>query len=407
MSADDIQDIIWLYIFVAAIVSIVVALVLEKRLKARTPATRPYRWGYYFGCMGVACAPFVPIFALGVLATGSSGQWGQCGEFTFYMVYFAVQGACGWFIIRRKRWAWVVGTILSFNIVAWCINYIYARRRWGEFVGELYGSAGTEVEGYELLRDATKLERQGQIQKALSLYRRIADNYSHTNAGRDAKLSFEDLQAKTGATIQPDSNEAKPPPSDDNPTKYVVKQPNEAGEFSFTATLEEIKAGLKAGQIKPEWGVKKASDGYWITIHELINGPHRPRSVPAPMVKRTMKTKLIITALCAFILTGLFPPWQYTTNKDSVNGHQFVPPSQGVHSRKPAGYSLLFTPPVNPDGSPGNGVQIDFGRLFLEWALLAAMTGMAWILVVKPAWPRDDKADRPQKFIPPPCNPEN
>ena len=102
-----------------------------------------------------------------------------------------------------------------------------------------------------------------------------------------------------------------------------------------------------------------------------------------------MKAMIIITALVVFILTGLFPPWQYTTDKDSVNGGKegfgFVPPSQGVHSRKPAGYSLLFSPPTNPDGSAGNGVQIDFGRLFIEWAVLAAITGTFWILVVKPA----------------------
>jgi hypothetical protein len=108
-----------------------------------------------------------------------------------------------------------------------------------------------------------------------------------------------------------------------------------------------------------------------------------------------MKTKLVITALVAFILTGIFPPWQYTTDKDSVNGIRGevfdTPPSQGVHSRKPAGYSLLFTPPKNPDGSAGNGVQIDYGRLFIEWAALTAITGAVWIIVVKPAWLREDK----------------
>lgn len=123
--------------------------------------------------------------------------------------------------------------------------------------------------------------------------------------------------------------------------------------------------------------------------------------------KQTMKTKLIITALAVFILTGIFPPWQYITDKDSVNGHDFVPPSQGVHSRKPAGYSLLFAPPVNPDGSAGNGVQIDFGRLFLEWAVLAAITGMVWLVVVKPVRPREDKDNLSQKFIAPPGNPGN
>jgi hypothetical protein len=127
--------------------------------------------------------------------------------------------------------------------------------------------------------------------------------------------------------------------------------------------------------------------------------------------KQTMKTKLIIAALAAFILTGLFPPWQFTTDKDSVNGsnlvYAYAAPSQGVHSRKPAGYLFLFTPPANPDGSSGNGVQIDFGRLVLEWAVLAAITGMVWVLVVKPASSLGDKSNRSQKFISPSGNPEN
>jgi hypothetical protein len=123
--------------------------------------------------------------------------------------------------------------------------------------------------------------------------------------------------------------------------------------------------------------------------------------------KQTVQTKIIIAALCAFIFTGVFPPWQFTTDKDSVNGGKYEPPSQGVHSRKPAGYSLLLTPPVNPDGADGNGVQIDLGRLVLEWAVLASITGAVWILVVKPAWSREDKGNRLQKFIPPPGNSEN
>jgi CheY-like chemotaxis protein len=90
-----------------------------------------------------------------------------------------------------------------------------------------------------------------------------------------------------------------------------------------------------------------------------------------------------------FILTCLFPPWQYTTDRS------------GYHSRKPAGNSMLFDPPTNPDQNYGSGVQIDFGRLFLEWVALAAVTTTVWVLVNKPAWPRINNGSRPQKFTPP------
>ncbi|HKW28239.1 MAG TPA: hypothetical protein VJT54_02820 [Verrucomicrobiae bacterium] len=179
--------------------------------------------------------------------------------------------------------------------------------------------------------------------------------------------------------------------------KYLVKRPSESEEFSFVATLEQIKAGLKTGQVKPEWGVKNESGGYWMTIHNLIYDPPHPKSPAAPPARRVIKWAALV-----FITSCLIPPWQFTADR---NGNA------GFHTRKPAGYSLVFVPPTNPESIDGStlwfGVQIDFGRLFLEWAALAAVTGMVWILVVKPAWPRDDKANRPQKFTPPTGNPEN
>jgi hypothetical protein len=121
-----------------------------------------------------------------------------------------------------------------------------------------------------------------------------------------------------------------------------------------------------------------------------------------------------------FILACLFPPWLYTFD---LNGRG------GGHSRKPAGYYFIThppppeepphepTPPDLPDFSKDSaavaiakrhyGVQIDLTRLAIEWAALAAATGMVWVVVVKPAWLRDDKANRPQKFIPPNGDPKN
>ena len=98
-----------------------------------------------------------------------------------------------------------------------------------------------------------------------------------------------------------------------------------------------------------------------------------------------------------FIFTCLFPPWRATSG-----------------DRRPMGYGLVFSPPqksrngVRPAFSDNYEqipvfAQIDFGRLFLEWAALAAVTGMAWMIVVKPARLNDDKA---QQSLPPTGNPE-
>lgn len=58
---------------------------------------------------------------------------------------------------------------------------------------------GTEDEGYELLSQATKLERAGQVQKALLAYQRVADLHPHNGAGHDAKISIESLRTKIGS----------------------------------------------------------------------------------------------------------------------------------------------------------------------------------------------------------------
>jgi hypothetical protein len=128
---------------------------------------------------------------------------------------------------------------------------------------------------------------------------------------------------------------------------------------------------------------------YW-TIPKIISG--------ACLLYLALAKYPIVTPLFLFLVSILFPPWKFTADH---NGEY------GFHSHKPAGYAFLFDPPTNPGNGAWFGVEIDFGRLFLEWAALAAVTGIVWVLVVKPAWSCNDKANRPQKFQPPTDNPEN
>jgi hypothetical protein len=107
-----------------------------------------------------------------------------------------------------------------------------------------------------------------------------------------------------------------------------------------------------------------------------------------------LKTKIIIVALAAFILTCLFPPWLNVLD---------VP--YRAHQRTPAGHEFILTPPDSKGGAWS--VEIDLKMLIVEWAALAAITGAVWVLVIKPPWSRDDREKHSQKFIPPPGNPEN
>jgi hypothetical protein len=135
------------------------------------------------------------LMALAGLGAMRTNQHGVATECFIYAVYFAVQAVCGWFIIKRKRWAWAVGTAASFNIVWWIANTIYAKNRWQEFAGVPY-TPPPEDAAYELLSAAAKLEAQGRVQDALGAYQRIVDTYPSTAGGQDARKSIESLQAK-------------------------------------------------------------------------------------------------------------------------------------------------------------------------------------------------------------------
>lgn len=116
-------------------------------------------------------------------------------------------------------------------------------------------------------------------------------------------------------------------------------------------------------------------------------------SILAGVIAAPLHGKRLLTCAAAlFILTCLCAPWQYTAD---VNGND------GYHSRQPAGYALIFDPPTNPHRTIGSGVQIDFSRLFLEWAVLVAAGGTVYLLMAKPLWPGGDKSNRPQKTISP------
>ena len=77
--------------------------------------------------------------------------------------------------------------------------------------------------------------------------------------------------------------------------------------------------------------------------------------------------KIILIGVGLVILTALFPPWSYTFDSPGRSGGS-------MHSEKPAGYGFIFLPP-SPEKKSGAsyGIQIDFGRMFLQWFLVAAI----------------------------------
>jgi hypothetical protein len=130
---DDIAGLFDLYFLAAIGFSIWIAFKLEKRLKMRLPHVRPYKWGFYTGCMGVAGAPLLLISPIAI-STAKTGE-DMLGVLAL-AAWLIIQSVCGFFIIKRRRWAWVIGTILWLCPLVWIINNIYAKHRWKEFAAE-------------------------------------------------------------------------------------------------------------------------------------------------------------------------------------------------------------------------------------------------------------------------------
>ena len=81
--------------------------------------------------------------------------------------------------------------------------------------------------------------------------------------------------------------------------------------------------------------------------------------------------KVLLWAVVAAVVAGLFPPWCHTFD------------ARGVHSRKPAGYYFIFDSPRSEGGAPF-GVSLDMPRLFLEWGIIALVAAIPLLIPQRP-----------------------
>jgi NADPH:quinone reductase-like Zn-dependent oxidoreductase len=116
--ANGLYSIFLAVVATVAVVPVVAALALNRRFQRRNPGKRPYRWGYYLSIASVLCGA-----ALGVFLEVGAAAAIACA---------AVYAALAWSFARRRRWAWIALTVLTFNPVAWVINLVYLRKRWTE-----------------------------------------------------------------------------------------------------------------------------------------------------------------------------------------------------------------------------------------------------------------------------------
>lgn len=73
----------------------------------------------------------------------------------------------------------------------------------------------------------------------------------------------------------------------------------------------------------------------------------------------------LLFLLGVWLLSAAVPPWVYT----------FTAPAGQGSATTPAGYFLLWQPPAPARKLSLAGVRIDLDRLFIQWAIIAAIGG--------------------------------
>lgn len=83
-----------------------------------------------------------------------------------------------------------------------------------------------------------------------------------------------------------------------------------------------------------------------------------------------LQKAILWTGVIVLIAMTLYPPWRALAN----------PPDYNVS--EPIGYSIFLRPPHSPLGYQSY-VVINYSRLFLQWAGLAAVAGVMMLLARK------------------------
>lgn len=118
------------------------------------------------------------------------------------------------------------------------------------------------------------------------------------------------------------------------------------------------------------WGRKNRARGHRPKLRRMSGDRIGDPTDGVYLTKMNNKQVAIIGgAVAIIILMGLFPPWTYTLH------------TSRIQRERPAGYSLIFSPPEPERDAPAFGVRIDVTRLTIQWLLVMFAGGLGVLLV--------------------------
>jgi len=154
MTVEEITTVAGVYLRRGRHRQLVAAFRLDLRLESRLAANRPYMWASSSVHLHRLLCPLAALSAIEMVGAGLRAKWAACEVTEIYTLVFALNAVSGWFILRRKGWAWVLGSLLgptcafpvlrdlvgpalpNFEFIGWgiwLVNYVYGRNRWAEF----------------------------------------------------------------------------------------------------------------------------------------------------------------------------------------------------------------------------------------------------------------------------------
>ncbi|MFT5742305.1 MAG: hypothetical protein ACI86S_000363 [Paracoccaceae bacterium] len=114
---------------VIAVVSLVFAMVKGRKWENQNPSKLGFMWGYFFILSTLLGNGL--LFLAVLFATLGEGR-----AVLLFAGFVALLVICATKALQRRRWALVLTTLLSFNVVWIIINFSYLRNRWSEFEEE-------------------------------------------------------------------------------------------------------------------------------------------------------------------------------------------------------------------------------------------------------------------------------
>lgn len=106
----------------------------------------------------------------------------------------------------------------------------------------------------------------------------------------------------------------------------------------------------------------------------VVAGHFLFKRVVPPLYRRVRSLgaahQALVFAFVTVAVLGLFPPWNYTFQTESA-----------PRTVRPAPRAFIFLPPAPLASNASRGVELDLGRLGIEWLIVGALTSAALIVL--------------------------